>query len=118
VAWINDVDTSLLKNRLIKRDGLSITEETSQQLTRHYSRLLKMVQKDLKDAGFEFVPTWTDLRHLWTIRADLDGMNRRIGAISQAHSEKMADLVYLRHGCKAQVLAEAQRFASVLQVAC
>ena len=114
VAWINDVDTSLLKNRLIKRDGLSITEETSQQLTRHYSRLLKMVQKDLKDAGFEFVPTWTDLRHLWTIRADLDGMNRRIGAISQAHSEKMADLVYLRHGGKAQVLAEAQRFASVL----
>ena len=113
VEWINDIDTALLKNDSFKRDGLSISEETSQQLTRYSSRLLKLVQKDLKKAGFELVPTWTDLRHLWTIRADLAGMRRRVGAIAQAHSEKMATLVYLQHGAKAQVLAEAKRFASI-----
>lgn len=118
VEWIKDLDINLLKLDWIKRDGLSISEETSERITRHYSRLLKMVKKDLKGAGFDVLPTWTDLRHLWTIRADLDGVNRRIGAFAQAHSEKMATLVYLRHGGKAQVLAEAKRFASVIQVAC
>ena len=90
----------------------------SSALTKHYSRLLKLVQRDLKAAGLEHRPSWTCLRHLWAIRAEVDGIDRRIGALSQAHSIEMASLVYLRHGQKAQVLAEAKRHARVALPAC
>ena len=88
----------------------SADEVVSADLAKRYSRFLRLMQRDLAGVG---KPTWTDLRHLWTVRAELDGVNRRIGAITQAHSEKMAAMVCLRHGSRAQVLAEAERIASL-----
>ncbi len=81
--------------------------------TRHSSRLLKLVHRDLAATGFTCVPSWTDLRHLWSIRAQADGMARRTAALAQAHSERMAAAVYLRHGERRQTLAGIGRFDSI-----
>lgn len=111
VAWIKDLDIDILTSHFEREELLSEDEEISERLTRHYSRLLKLVQKDLREAGYEARPTWTCFRHLRTIRGAIDGIDRRIDAAAQAHSEKMATSVYLQHGLKAQVLAEANRIA-------
>ena len=93
------------------------SEETSQRNTHYSSRLLKIVQRDLSAAGIHPTPTWTDLRHLWTIRATNDGMDQRTAALAQAHSEKMVTAVYLRHGEKRQTLAGIDRFINTIQSA-
>lgn len=111
LRWIEGVDPSMLKVQGLDPSQRPISEEASALLVRHYSRLLKLVQRDLRAAGWQYMPTWTDLRHLWTIRAELSGFNSRIAAIAQAHSHKMAQMVYLRHGEQRQVLAEIQRIA-------
>lgn len=111
LTWLEGVDTALLAVQGVNPAQRPISEEVSALLVRHYSRLLKLVQKDLRAAGWQHLPTWTDLRHLWTIRAELSGYNTRIAAIAQAHSPKMAQMVYLRHGEQRQVLAEIQRVA-------
>lgn len=54
---------------------------------------------------------------MWTIRAEETGYDMRTAAISQAHSHKMAAMVYLRHGEKRQVLAEIKRHASLHEAA-
>jgi len=113
LRWMEGIDPSMLVVQGVDPSQRPISEETSASLVRHYSRLLKMVQRDLRAAGWQHVPTWVDLRHLWTIRAELSGFNPRIAAISQAHSHKMAQLVYLRHGEQRQVLAEIERLASL-----
>jgi integrase len=113
LSWLEGVDTALVAVQGVNPAQRPISEEASALLVRHYSRLLKLVQRDLSAAGWEHVPTWTDLRHLWTIRAELSGFNTRIAAIAQAHSHKMAQMVYLRHGEQRQVLAEIQRVASI-----
>lgn len=113
LKWIQDIDIELLAVDGVESDLAPISEETSQRLVRHYSKLLKLVKRDLENEGWRHLPTWTDLRHMWTIRAELDGFNRRIAAISQAHSHKMAEMVYLRHGERRQVLAEIKRRASM-----
>jgi integrase len=110
--WVKGLDPNLLMVQGVDPAQRPISEETSALLVRHYSKLLKLVQRDLRAAGWRHVPTWTDLRHMWTIRAELAGFNPRIAAIAQAHSQKMAQLVYLRHGEKRQVLAEIERVAS------
>jgi integrase len=113
LCWLEDFDPALLVVQGVNSAQRPISEEASGLLVRHYSRLLKLVQRDLRAAGWQHVPTWTDLRHLWTIRAELAGFNTRIAAIAQAHSHKMAQMVYLRHGEQRQVLAEIQRVASL-----
>ena len=118
LRWMQDLDPMLLAvGGVDPAAQRPPTEEMSALLVRHYSRLLKLVQQDLKAAGWEHVPTWTDLRHLWTIRAEIDGYNLRTAAIAQAHSPRMAEAIYLRHGEKRQVLAEIERLASIMQVA-
>ena len=118
LEWLEELDISLVRGQWGKEVLETGNEVIASALTKHYSRLLKLVQKDLHVAGLEHRPTWTCLRHLWTIRAEVDGIDRRIGAISQAHSVKMASLVYLRHGQKAQVLAEAKRLDRINAPAC
>lgn len=118
LEWLEDLDISLVRGQWGKEELETGNEVIASALTKHYSRLLKLVQKDLHAAGLEHRPTWTCLRHLWTIRAEVDGIDRRIGALSQAHSVKMASLVYLRHGQKAQVLAEAKRLDRINPPAC
>ena len=113
LEWLENLDISLVSGRWEREELERDDEVIASALTKHYSRLLKLVQRDLEAAGLEHRPSWTCLRHLWTIRAEVDGIDRRIGALSQAHSVKMASLVYLRHGQKAQVLAEAKRHARV-----
>lgn len=109
--WLKDLDIDTLHTEWTHEELESADETISDALTKRYSRLLKLIQKDFKAAGIQHKPTWTCIRHLWTVRAELDGLNRHIGALSQAHSLKMATYVYLRHGAKGQVLAEAKRFA-------
>ena len=109
--WLEGVDPDQLTVQGVDPAHRPVSEEATALLVRHYSRLLKLVQRDLRAAGWRHVPTWTDLRHLWTIRAELAGFNPRIAAIAQAHSHKMAQMVYLRHGEQRQVLAEIQRVA-------
>jgi integrase len=116
-AWIQGIDPSLLTVDGVDPKQRPVTAQTRELLVRHYSRLLKLVKKDLKAAGWMSMPTWTDLRHMWTIRAELDGFDMRIAAISQAHSHKMAELVYLRHGEQKQVLAEIERYSRLHSVA-
>ncbi|MCP9837381.1 hypothetical protein KBZ08_09315 [Cyanobium sp. Candia 9D4] len=113
--WLADLDHSLLRVPGIDPTDRSTSEEVAERNTRHSSRLLKLVHKDLAAAGFTCLPTWTDLRHLWTIRAQADGLDRKTAALAQAHSERMAAEVYLRHGERRQALAGIQRFASVVQ---
>ncbi len=115
--WLADLDPALLLVPGIDPSDRSPSEEVAELNTRHSSRLLKLVQKDLAAAGFTCLPTWTDLRHLWTIRAQADGMDRKTAALAQAHSERMAAAVYLRHGEKRQTLAGIERFASLLLAA-
>lgn len=114
MEWIRCIDIALLEapwpsERLWDSSDFAISDE----ITRIHSKLLRKVQKDLASAGISEKPDWTDFRHLWTVRAELNGISRRIGAIAQAHSEKMASAVYLRHGERAQVLAEARRIATM-----
>ena len=111
--WLEDIDISLLLSMQIDDSGRRTSEEVAELNTRQSSRLLKLVQSDLEAAGFSCLPSWTDLRHMWTIRAEADGMDRRTAALAQAHSERMATAVYLRHGEQRQVLAGIQRFASI-----
>ena len=113
LSWLKGLDPAVLMVAGVNPSQRPISEEASALMVRHYSRLLKLVQRDLRAAGWQRVPTWTDLRHLWTIRAELAGFNTRIAAIAQAHSHKMAQMVYLRHGEQRQVLAEIQRVASI-----
>ncbi|WP_094555139.1 site-specific integrase [Synechococcus sp. 1G10] len=112
--WLTELDPALLRTPGIDPKERSPSEEVAERNTRHSSRLLKSVHKDLAAAGFTCLPTWTDLRHLWTIRAQADGMDRKTAALAQAHSERMAAAVYLRHGEKRQVLAGIERFDSLL----
>jgi integrase len=109
--WLEGIDISLLLSMKLGDSDRRSSEEMAELNTRQSSRLLKLVQKDLEAAGFSCLPTWTDLRHMWTIRAEADGMDRRTAALAQAHSERMATAVYLRHGEERQVLAGIQRFA-------
>jgi integrase len=118
LEWLKDLDISLVTGRWSQEQLERDDEVIASALTKHYSRLLKLMQQDLRSTGLEHLPSWTCLRHLWTIRAEVDGIDRRIGALSQAHSVKMASLVYLRHGQKAQVLAEAKRLDRVELPAC
>jgi len=118
LEWLEELDISLVKGRWEKEELELDDEVIANALTNHYSRLLKLVQRDLEAAGLKHRPSWTCFRHLWTIRAEVNGIDRRIGALSQAHSAKMASLVYLRHGQKAQVLAEAKRHARIGIPAC
>ena len=118
LEWLDGLDISLVRGKWEKEELERDDEVIASALTKYYSRLLRLAQRDLKAAGLEHRPSWTCFRHLWTIRAEVDGIDRRIGALSQAHSVKMASLVYLRHGQKAQVLAEAKRHASMHIPAC
>jgi integrase len=115
LRWLKDLDPALLVVPGVDPSDRSTCEEAAERNTRFSSRLLRLAQKDLAAAGFTCLPTWTDLRHLWTIRAQADGMDRKTAALAQAHSERMAAAVYLRHGEKRQVLAGIQRFATVVQ---
>lgn len=117
IAWIKEIDVSLLKLKGLEPGERPVSEESRALVVRHYSRLLKLVKKDLSMRGLTVLPTWTDLRHMWTIRAELDGYSMRIAALAQAHSHKMAEKIYLEHGKKRQVLAEIKRMANVGQVA-
>jgi len=115
--WLRDLSLEqLVATRMEAGAGLD-SEELSRLNTRHSSRLLKMVQTDAEKAGLPFKPTWTDIRHMWSIRAQADGMDRKTAALAQAHSERMAGAVYLRHGEQRQALAGIQRFASVVLAA-
>lgn len=114
--WLAGLDLSLLAVPGIDPTDRSPSEEVAETNTRHSSRLLKLVQRDLVDAGFTCRPSWTDLRHLWTIRAQADGMDRRTAALAQAYGERVAAAVYLRHGERRQVLAGIERFDSILQL--
>jgi integrase len=118
LSWLEGVDLALLVVQGVNPAQRPISEEASELRVRHYSRLLKLVQRDLRAAGWQHVPTWTDLRHLWTIRAELSGFKTRVAAMAQAHSHKMAQTVYLRHAEQRQVLAEIQRVARLSRVAC
>lgn len=109
--WIKDIDPSLVLLEGIDRERRPVSEETTEQLTQQYSRLLKLVQNDLEAQGWKVLPTWTDIRHMATIRGKIDGYDVRTMAIAQAHSHKMAEMVYLRHGEERQVLAEIERKA-------
>jgi len=115
--WIKEIDPTLLKVEGVDSGARPVSEETRDLVVRPYSRLLKLVKKDLSAGGWPVLPTWTDLRHMWTIRAEIDGFDMRVAALAQAHSHKMAQMVYLRHGEQRQVLAEIKRMASVSQVA-
>lgn len=117
LEWIKEIDPTLLKVQGVDSAARPVSEESRALVVRHYSRLLKLVKKDLSARGWMVLPTWTDLRHMWTIRAEIDGFGMRIAALAQAHSHKMAEMVYLRHGEKRQVLAEIKRMASVVRVA-
>lgn len=111
--WLEGVDPGVLVVEGVNPAQRPKGEAATELLVRHYSKLLKLVKSDLKAAGWQDLPTWTDLRHLWTIRAEIGGFNTRIAAIAQAHSPKMAQMVYLRHGEQRQVLAEINRVASL-----
>ena len=111
--WLQDLDITLLSSEYSQDQLRREDEVISSALTKHYSRLLKLVQNDLRESGMELVPSWTSLRHLWSIRAEIAGIDPYVAAMAQAHSPKMARLVYLRHGQKAQVIAEANRIASI-----
>lgn len=111
--WLQDVDTSLLKSLNFSQPENVNSEEIAELNTRQSSRLLKQVQRDLSASGFTCLPTWTDLRHMWSIRAETDGMERRVAALAQAHSERIATDVYLRHGQEQQAIAGIERFASL-----
>ncbi len=117
LQWIKEIDLTLLKVEGVDSGARPVSEETSDLVVRHYSRLLKLVKKDLSAGGWTVLPTWTDIRHMATIRAKIDGYDVRTMAIAQAHSHKMAEMVYLRHGEKRQVLAEIKRMASVAEEA-
>lgn len=117
LEWIKEIDPTLLKVQGADSGARPVREETSGLVVRHYSRLLKLVKKDLSTGGWTVLPTWTDIRHMATIRAKIDGYDVRTMALAQAHSHKMAEMVYLRHGEKRQVLAEIKRMASVVRVA-
>lgn len=114
LKWIKDIDISLLVVPGVSPKERPVSALSRELLVRHYSRLLKLVKNDLRRAGWKLVPTWTDIRHLWTLRVEIDGrVDLRTAAIAQAHSPRMAQLVYLRHGEKRQVLAAAERLASI-----
>jgi integrase len=117
VEWIKEIDISLLKLEGVVSGERPVSEKSRSLVVRHYSKLLKLVKKDLSVGGWTVLPTWTDLRHMWTIRAEIDGFDMRVAALAQAHSHKMAEMIYLRHGEQRQVLAEINRMASVGQVA-
>lgn len=111
LEWIMEIDWKLVCLEgisLIPRERVS--EEESNRLTKQYSDLLRKVQDETRAKGFAWRIRWTDLRHLWTLRSDADGMNTRTAALSQSHSENMHKMVYLRHNTLRQVLAEAKRF--------
>lgn len=113
LRWLQEVDISLLAAMQLNHASQGCHEEIAELNTRQSSRLLKLVQNDLSTAGFACLPSWTDLRHMWSIRAEVDGMERRTAALAQAHSERMATMVYLRHGEQRQVLAGIHRFATL-----
>ena len=113
--WLVGVDTALLACEAVDPSDRSGSEEAAQANTRYSSRMLRLMQADLRRAGFSCLPTWTDLRHLWTIRAQSDGMDRKTAALAQAHSERMAAEVYLRHGEQRQALSGIKRFASIMK---
>ena len=113
--WLEDVDIALLSCEAVDPSDRSGSEEAAQANTRYSSRMLRLMQADLRRAGFSCLPTWTDLRHLWTIRAQSDGMDRKTAALAQAHSERMAAEVYLRHGEQRQALSGIKRFASIMK---
>lgn len=116
MAWVDCVDTRLLKLADIDSLERPVTAQTRELLTINYSRLLKTAKEHLGKAGWKLLPTWTDLRHMWTIRAQVRGWDMRAAALSQAHSPKMAEMVYLRHGEQKQVLAEIERHSRMRQV--
>jgi formylmethanofuran dehydrogenase subunit A len=118
IHWLEGLDIALLSSDAVDPLGCSDSEVAAQARTRYSSRMLRLMQANLRRANFSCLPTWTDLRHLWTIRAQSDGMDRRTAALAQAHSERMAVEVYLRHGEQRQALSGIKRFASVLQVDC
>ena len=112
--WLENLDISLLRSESVDPLDHSASEVAAQARTRYSSRMLRLLQADLRRAGFSCLPSWTDLRHLWTIRAQSDGMDRKTAALAQAHSERMAAEVYLRHGEQRQALSGIKRFASFL----
>ena len=118
IHWLEGLDIALLSSDAVDPWDCSDSEVAAQARTRYSSRMLRLMQANLRRANFSCLPTWTDLRHLWTIRAQSDGMDRRTAALAQAHSERMAAEVYLRHGEQRQALSGIKRFASVLQVDC
>jgi integrase len=113
--WMKEIDW-----KLVCIDGIShitrdcVSEDESNEITRQYSDLLRKAQEETQAKGFEWKIRWTDLRHLWTLRSDCDGINTRTAAISQSHSEHMHKKVYLRHNSRRQVEAEAARLASTV----
>lgn len=111
LAWIKDIDPALVQVEGLDREQRPVSEESTALLTKQHSRLLKLVKRDLEANGWKILPTWTDIRHMATIRAVIAGYDARTMAIAQAHSHKMAEMVYLRHGEKRQVLAEIERKA-------
>ncbi len=113
--WLAELAHSLLRVPGIDPTDRSPSEEVEERNTRHLSRLLKLVHKDLAAAGFTCLPTWTDLRHQWTIRAQADGLDRKTAALAQGHSERMAAEVDLRPGERRQAPAGIQWLASVVQ---
>ncbi len=114
LAWLKDLDPSLLRAPGLDWQDRSRTEQSSRLNTQYSARLLRLMKRDLQAAGFKPLPRWTDLRHLWTLRALAAGMDRKTAALAQAHSERMAELVYLRHGEKRQSLAGIERFAKLM----
>ena len=114
--WLDNLDLSLLVSDLVDPQDRSGSEVAAEANTRYSSRMLRLMQADLRRAGYSCLPSWTDLRHLWTIRAQSDGMDRKTAALAQAHSERMAAEVYLRHGEQRQALSGIKRFASIIQV--
>ncbi len=78
--------------------------------------LLRKVQEETMRKDFEWRIRWTDLRYLWTLRSDGDGLNSRTAALSQSHSENMHKNVYRRHNPLWQVVAEAVRFAQEISL--
>jgi integrase len=117
LSWIQDINIELLTVEGLNRRERPVTSLTRELLVRNHSRLLKMVKKDLENAGWKLQPTWTDLRHMWTIRAEIDGYDMRTAALSQAHSHRMAEIIYLRHGEMKQVLAEIKRHSRLASAA-
>jgi integrase len=117
LKWIKNIDLTLVKVKDLEPARRPVCEVSRELVTRHYSKMLRMVKKDLKANGWTRLPTWTDLRHMWTIRAEIDGYNSMIAAKAQAHSHRTAQIVYLRHGEEKQILGEIERMANIAAVA-